>query len=277
MDDVGLCGGSVAGADFRTLAECAGAAGFRFITLWPSHFEQALASGLSTSDLRTILADNGVSVSELDPFCAWLPVGLDEGGLAASFYRYDETAFFRIADSIGARSLNVVQFTSEPIEQHRVVEALGSLCDRAADHGLVVSLEFMAWSPVNDLGAALEIVEATGRSNCGVNIDLWHHFRTGGTREELAALRSSDVTALQLSDVAREPWDDVLDETARGRCMPGDGAARAGEALDAFARVGVDVPINVEVFSDELRSLPPAAAAAALADKVRSLLQRIEP
>lgn len=272
LGDFGLCGGSLVGADFRTLAECAGASGFRFITLWPSHFVNALASGLSVADMRSILADNGVSVSELDPLCTWLPVDVDDGGLAAPFYRYQESDFFRIADSIGARSLNVIQASNTPIERSEVVDALASLCERASQHDLLVSVEFMAWTPICDLGRALELVRATGRSDCGVNVDTWHHFRTSGSTEDLVGLGASDVTAIQLSDVEPEPWGDVLQETARARRMPGDGAGTAIGALEAFDRVGIDVPINLEVFSDELRGLAPAQAAVALADKVQRLL-----
>jgi sugar phosphate isomerase/epimerase len=273
MDAFGLCGGSVAGADLRTLAESAGAAGFRFITLWPSHFEDALASGLSVADMRSILTDSDVSVSELDPLCTWLPVGADDDGIAAPFYRYQESDFFRIADAIGARSLNVIQASSKPIERSQLVDSLSSLCERASQHDLVVSVEFMAWTPICNLETALEIVRATGRSDCGINVDTWHHFRTGGSIDDLVSLTASDVGAIQLSDVEIEPWDDVLQETARARRMPGDGAGTASGALEAFDRSGIDVPINVEVFSDELRRFGPAQAASLLADKVRALSQ----
>lgn len=43
--------------------------------------------------------------------------------------------------------------------------------------------------------------------------------------------------------------------------------------LEALGEVGIDVPINVEVFSGELRRLSPAEAAAALVTKVQGLLE----
>jgi sugar phosphate isomerase/epimerase len=272
IKDFGLCGGSLAGADFRTLAECAGDSGFRSITLWPSHFDDALESGLSVADMRAILSDNDVSVSELDPFCTWLPVDADDGGIASHFYRYDESDFFRIADSIGARSLNVVQFGGESIAHSEVAETLAALCERASGHDLVVSVEFMAWSPIGNLASALDLVRATGQSDCGVNIDTWHHFRTGGTLEDLSRLDASEVAAVQMSDLEPEAWEDVLQETARARRLPGDGAGTAAGVLEALSCVGVDVPINVEVFSDELRSVSPAQAASMIAQKVSSLM-----
>jgi sugar phosphate isomerase/epimerase len=273
--DLGLCCGSIANADFRTLAECAGAAGFRFITLWPSHFESALDSGLSVADMNSILADNGVSVSELDPLCSWLPTRVAADDIAASFAHYEESHFFRIADAIGARSLNVIQASNDPIDRDEVVDALGSLCERASGHGLIVSVEFMPWSPIGDLATALDLVAATGRSDCGVNVDTWHHFRSGGTVAELASLPPSAVAAIQLSDVEAEPWDDPLEETARARRLPGEGAGMSVAAIEAFSRAGIKVPITVEVFSDGLREHPPKIAAAILAESTRAVLGRV--
>ena len=272
VQEFGLCGGSLAGADLRTLAECAGKAGFRSIGIWPSHFEAALAGGLSVADLRAVLSDNGVAISELDPLCTWLPVDPDDGGIAAPFYRYSEDDFFRVADALGARSLNVIQASNAPVARDAVVEALASLCERAARHGLVVSVEFMAWTPICDLDAALELVRAVGRADCGVNVDTWHHFRTGGSHADLECLAPGDVAAVQLSDVEPEPWEDVLRETARARKLPGEGAGTAAGVLAAYERAGVEAPINVEVFSDELRRLDAARAAAALARSVERLV-----
>ena len=271
LESLGLCGGTLAGADYRTLVESAGQAGFRFVTLWPTHFEDALASGLSVSDMRSILADNDVAVSELDPLCSWLPLDPGDDGLGAHFHRYTESDFFRIADALGARSLNVFHAARDSIPNEQVVESLGSLCERASAHDLVVSVEFMDWTPIRDLGDALSVVRAVGRSDCGVNLDTWHHFRTGGTIDDVASLTADELVTVQLSDVEPEAWDDPLEETARARRMPGDGAGRAGPVLEAIDHAGLDVPINLEVFSDELRALPPRRAANLLFKKLQRL------
>ncbi len=273
-DDIGLCCGSIARAGFRELAEAASGAGFRGITLWPVQFERALADGLEVRDLRRILADNGLVVTEIDPLVSWLPG--DPGELAGPFAAYDESTFYRMADALGARSLNAIRAGREPVPRDALVDALGSLCERAEAHGLIVSFEFMPWSPVASLEAALELVRATGKADCGVNVDTWHHFRSGGTVEALAALDPATVAALQLNDVAPEPWDDVLAETATGRRLPGEGASDTVAVLEALAGAGVRAPINVEVFSAELQRLSDAEAARRIAASTRSVLARLD-
>lgn len=253
--------------------EAAGEAGFRFVTLWPTHFEEAVDAGLRVADMRSILADNDVAVSELDPLCSWLPGSVSEGRLGGHFHRYTESDFYRIADALGARSVNVFHAGDERLTDGEVVESLAALSERAWAEGLIVSLEFMAWTPIRNFEKALDIVRAVGSPDCGVNLDSWHHFRTGGSVEEIERASREAIVAVQLSDVLSEAWADPLAETAHARQMPGDGAGRAGSLVRALDRSGVRVPINLEVFSDELSALAPSEAARRLFAKARAAIE----
>jgi sugar phosphate isomerase/epimerase len=115
-------------------------------------------------------------------------------------------------------------------------------------------------------------VEAADQPNCGVNVDTWHHFRTGGTLADIARLEPSRVGAVQLNDVAAEPWEDLLAETAQNRQLPGQGVSDSGAVLEAFWNAGVRVPLNLEVFSARLQALAPREAARELAESMRALL-----
>lgn len=101
--------------------------------------------------------------------------------------------------------------------------------------------------------------------------EVWRVL-SGGTVEEIASIDPDRVVAMQLNDVAPEPWNDLLLETATGRMLPGEGARFAGPVLEACAHAGIQVPVNVEVFSAELQQLPPEEAARSIAASVRSLL-----
>ncbi|MBW2498942.1 MAG: sugar phosphate isomerase/epimerase [Deltaproteobacteria bacterium] len=271
-DELGLCCGSLVQTDLRGLVEAAANAGFKTITLWPTLFETALEQGASEQDLRNLLADHGLSITELDPLCSWLPIDPSNAGLAGPFAAYSEDDFFRIADVLGARTLNVIHATEVPVERAEMVERLGALCERAARHELAVSIEFLPWSPIADLGTALELVEAAGQPNCGVNIDTWHHFRSGGDLGQLAALDADHVAALQFNDVATEPWDDVIQETSTGRLLPGKGASNSAAVLRALWDAGVRVPLSAEIFNAELIGLPAVEAAERIRDSMHEVL-----
>jgi sugar phosphate isomerase/epimerase len=194
--------------------------------------------------------------------------------MAARFYAYDEADFYRIADALGGRTLNVIQLSDERIPETQMVDLLGSLCERAEGHGLAVSVEFLPWSPIRNLDQTLELVKTIGKSSCGVNIDTWHHFRSGGTVEQLAAVDPTLVAAVQFNDVAAEPWESVLEETALGRLLPGEGSSDSVAVLKALYGAGVRVPINVEVFSRDLIQLPAEEAARRMADSMRAVLAK---
>ncbi len=271
-DELGLCCGSLIQADFRGLAEAAASAGFRTITMWPTLFDAALESGLSEQDLRIILADNQLTITELDPMCSWLPIDPANAGLASAFAAYTADDFFRLADALGASTLNVVQATDDPFTKQEVIDHLAALCERARAHELTVTVEFLPWSPIGKLQSALELVKATGQRNCGVNIDTWHHFRSGGMIEQLAELDSTLIGAMQFNDVAADPWDDIFEETAVARLLPGQGSSDSVAVIKALWQSGVRVPLSVEVFNGELMGLPANEAAGRIGDSMRAVL-----
>lgn len=271
--EIGLCSSTIMlTADFRGICEAASKAGFSGITMLPNIFSGALESGLSEQDMRAILDDNGLRITEMDPFCAWLPTRLPETEMESFFYSFDEDYFYRMHDALGANSLNLIQPSPDFVEKDKVVEALVGVSQRAAARGLDVSIEYLRWCPINSLDAAMELVVAADQPNLGVNIDTWHHFRTGGTVEQIRNINPAYVKAMQFNDVEETAWENVKEETSLGRKMPGEGFSNSVEVARAFWEAGVRVPLNVEVFNAEIFEMDPNIAAQKMADSMRKVL-----
>ena len=196
----------------------------------------------------------------------------------------DEIEIEGAIEALGDASLTVLGLTfavtdatvirgddDRSVSDEAMIDGLGALADRAAGHGLRVQLEFLPWSPLATLDHAARIVAGVGRANCGVHVDVWHLVRSGGSVDDLSTLDPALVGAVQLSDLAPEPWDDLFAETSSGRRLPGEGDGSAARAVVALSAAGVDAPVNLEVFSSELLTLAPADAAARLARSVGSL------
>ena len=271
---LGLCCGSLVQADFRGLAEAASVAGFDSISLWPTLFQGALDAGLSERDMRRILDDNGLHITELDPFSAWLPVAMDPNDMAAAFHAFKEDDFYRIADALGGRTLNIIQQGDTTVSTDQRLDLIHALCDRAAGHALKVSVEFLPWSAIGSLGQAQALVAAVDHPNFGINIDTWHHFRSGGTVQQLAEVDARTIAAVQFNDIAPQPWDNLIEETAMGRLLPGEGSSDSVAVYRALRHAGVEAPINVEVFSADLMALPANEAAARLANCMRAVVKK---
>jgi sugar phosphate isomerase/epimerase len=275
--DLVLCSGTLPrDTPFRARLEAAAAAGYAAVSLWGRDYAAARAEGYSDTDLASMPADHGLVVAELDPAWWWTP-GADAVVIPPELdpidvFRFDERELFRIGELVGARSVNAADVLGGSWDVEQAAAAFARLCDRAAEHGLLVHLEWLAWSRIPDLATAWEVVRLADRPNGGLNVDTWHCARTGTTSDELRALPGARVLAVQLDDGPATPEDNLIEATLHERLLPGAGDFDLEGYLGALRSIGAVAPIGVEVFSDDLHALGPAQAAARAAQAARSVL-----
>ena len=141
--DTVLCSGTLRpGISFRERVAAAGAGGFSGLSLWGRDYRVARDEGLDDQDIRLLLQDHGLSVGELDPAWWWLPgasdIHIPPAHDPEQLFGYAEPELFAVADAVGARSLNAVDVFGGPWSLDEAALAFAGLCDRAADHGLLV-------------------------------------------------------------------------------------------------------------------------------------------
>lgn len=271
--DLVLCAGTVPQSSLQERVAAAAEAGFAAISLFPHDYQRARASGLSDADLRTLLRDHGVAIAEIDPLLSWMPGGATDAGISGAgraFLAAGEDAFYAIADALGARSINAALADPRPVELDAVAGAFGALCDRAAAHGLLVTLEFLPWTTIRDAATAASIVRRAGRANGGVMLDAWHHFRSGAATRSIPA---AQVLGIQINDAPVQAEADLIEETLHRRLAPGDGDIDLAGLLRHLAAGGCNAPIGVEVFSDEIVELPLLDTARRMAAAARVILE----
>jgi sugar phosphate isomerase/epimerase len=278
--DLVLCSGTLPRrTPFGQRAAAAAAGGFAGISLWGRDYWAARRQGLSDADLRAILAGHGLAVAELDPAWWWLP-GADRifppEHDTEEVFRYREADLFRIADAVGARSVNAVDVFGGDWDLDAAAEALAALCDRALEHGLLVHVEFLPWSRIADVTTAWEIVRRAGRSNGGVAVDAWHFFRSGGDEKGLREVPGAHVLGIQLDDGPAVAEENLIEATLHERALPGEGEFDLKLLVGALADIGANAPIGVEIFSDALHALAPIEAARRAGAAVRQLLAGAE-
>ncbi len=269
-EELVLCYGTVTGRSFDELCAAAVAGGFEGVTLWPDPVRRARAEGRSWRDLRAQLADSGLVLRDLDPLLDWVP-----GETLPPGEWGHEDEFYEIAEALGARSLNLAQGFGGEIDRDAAAEALAGVCDRAAEHGLIVTLEYLPWSGIPDAATALDLVLRSGRANATVLVDTWHTFRGPTDTEQLRALPPERVGSIQINDAPAESPLGLLAETTTARRLPGEGDAPLGEWLDVLS--GCDAPVGVEVFSTALLELPAEEIGRRCAAAARALLPRNPP
>jgi sugar phosphate isomerase/epimerase len=132
-------------------------------------------------------------------------------------------------------------------------------------------VEFVPWTRIPTLEAAWEIVRTADRPNGGILFDNLHWFRGGGSFAAMAAVPAERILAVQLSDVPAAAPPDLVGEALGGRLLPGEGDTGIVDLLRWMDANRWNVPLGVEVFSQELAALPSNEAV----DRMGHALRRV--
>lgn len=221
----------------RDRARAAEDAGFTGLALAPA---EVVAAGIDA----VVAALGGFPAPEIEPLKGW-----DSGG------RDDEEAVFALADALGCRQVTTIQLVPPSAED---AERFAGMCARAAEHGLTVGFEPRANSPVSTPAQAAALITASGASNAGIVLDAYHCHRAGPVD---IAPYADMVVSVQLNDMLATPRPDPAEDALEFRLTPGDGVIDLHSWLIELDRLGIDVPLAVEVLSRDHNSLPLELAA----------------
>jgi sugar phosphate isomerase/epimerase len=251
-DDLVLCAGTMANTPLLDRLEPTAKAGFTGLSVFTTDISDAAALGTSIADIRARIDDAGLGIAEVDPLGNWFPSAIAGDGLLGT----SEEEVFKIATELDARSITAVVFAKSPPSQDELIECFARLCERAAERGLQVHLEFIPFTPVRTLEDALAIVDAVNLPNGGIMLDAWHLCRSGGSAKDVEAC-ARRIFGVQLDDAVETAEDNPVEETMHRRLLPGEGVAGVPEIIRALREGGSTAPLGVEVFSDTLTALAP--------------------
>lgn len=275
-----LAWGTVRDAAFPDRVAAARQAGYDGIGLAIPYYRSLRADGWTDRDLAAVLAEWDVRINEVEVLFGFHgepgPAGIpSRPGLVYADPELERTAF-HLADTFGVPFVQTVgTFDTRPVGPE-VAESFGSLCDRAAAHGLRVALEFVPYSSIPDLATGLAVVAEADRDNGGLCIDSWHFFRGAPDLESLRAVPADRVFMVQFNDGPVPPADpDRMVDAVHHRVLPGEGDLDLLAFVTALHAAGVRAPFSVEVYSDELRRRPAPEVARRAAETTRAVLASV--
>jgi sugar phosphate isomerase/epimerase len=184
--------------------------------------------------VKQALADNAVGIDLAYPFTL---TG-----------RSDMPSFvpaLECASDLGANIVNILHYDRDPL---RRIDNFGRFCDLARSFGLKVAVEFYPPSQIGTLPAALDPVGQIGRpGTVGINADLLHLMRSGGTLADLAAAPHRTILYGQIADGPIESPVDRHHEASAQRMLAGSGRFDIAGFVRALPP---DCPISVEIPRD---------------------------
>ena len=265
-----LCNVAMATVPFADFVDAAAAAGFDAISLLGrSHRRATQRDGLTDRDMRLLLEDHGLVVTDIEAAGDWLgPAPEDQPSFLHHIYPVE--TYLDVAAALGARTVVAVHFGA-PAPLDRAAERFAALCDAAADRGLQVALEFPAFATIADVSTAWDVARLAERPNAGVLVDLWHHRRGANDDEALRAVDGSKVYSVQLADAVGDPVGPPLEDVMH-RCLPGEGDFGVVDHLRTLDDLGVRAPIGIEVFDEALLAAGARPAAERLAASLRKVV-----
>jgi len=100
----------------------------------------------------------------------------------------------------------------------------------------------------------LKLCEAIGTGNCGLLLDCWHWYTSGGTVEDFSRYSNASIVDVHVNDApAGVPVEEQKDNV---RGMPGEtGVIDIRGFLQGLKKIGYDGPLMAEPFSDRLRKM----------------------
>lgn len=151
------------------------------------------------------------------------------------------------------------------------------------DHGLRFGLEYVgpktSWTAgrhpfIHTMAEMRELIAAIERDNVGLVLDSWHWYTAGDTREELLALKNSDVVACDLNDApAGLAVDEQMD--LRRELPTATGVIDLKTFLGCLVEIGYDGPVRAEPFNQALNALDNEAAAARTSEMMHKAMDLV--
>ena len=242
----------------------AAAAGFDEVELFEPDL---IASALAPEEVRDLTAELGLDIGLYQPFRDFEAV--PDALLRQNLRRANSK--FAVMERLGVETMLVCSNVSEAAVDDDALAAaqLRYLADRAADHGIRIAYEALAWGRhVRDYDHAWRIVEAADHPALGTCLDSFHILSRGADPAGIRDIPGEKIFYLQLADAPRLAMD-VLQWSRHYRCFPGQGGFDLPGFLDHVLATGYDGPLSLEVFNDVFRQADPQRMAV---DGMRSLI-----
>jgi sugar phosphate isomerase/epimerase len=250
--------------------EAAASNGYSHVSLSALDVSREAGAGMSAADIRARAADAGLSLV-IDPVMNWHPAAAVPR--VSRFGRFSLDDNLRMSEQVGAVSLSAIAMATDDASLAQFVEPFAALCDRAAEFGARVHLEFIPMTPIADIVGAWQIVREADRANGGILVDSWHFFRGTSTLADLAAVPGDRIFTVQLDDALAvagpDPWQDT-----QQRLLPGEGQLDLEGLLRVLAANDGLRFVGPEVISPAMGAMAPRDAARITRASIEPLLAR---
>ena len=243
----GIAGMALLQHDLLTGIEAADAAGYEILELWADTVTDFLDAGRTVDEVAAkfeTVSIRPISIVAIDD------IDLPEGPERQQMIRFCRR-MCEVAQALDCRNIQMVsgvlyEGLPWPTIRRETARGLREMADIAAEYGLRVSYEPLAWRTVWSVKQGLEVIEEADRPNVGLLVDAFHAFAGGDDVEAIRKLDPEIITTFHLGDAGPRQGDQWSDDDRT--VMLGEGIVPAREITEAVLDTGYDGLISDEVF-----------------------------
>ena len=210
-----------------------------------------IAAEESPEEIRALCARLGLTIDLFQPMRD--VEGVEPDVFARTLHRAEVK--FNVMRRLGATTMLVCSNAgTATIDDDEIAAAqLGELADLAAQYGIRIAFEALAWGRfVDDYRHAWRLVEMANRDNLGTCLDSFHILSRGHDPAQIEDIPGEKIFFLQLADAPALDMD-VLSWSRHHRLFPGEGSFALVDFLTHVQRAGYAGPLSLEVFNDTFR------------------------
>ena len=244
--------------------EAAARAGFAGVEIFENDL---LTFDGSPADVRRIAADLDLAIVLFQPFRDF--EAMPEPQRTRNLDRAERK--FDVMEALGTELLLVCSNVQQGAidDDARAAADLAEMAERAAQRGLRVGYEALAWGRhVQRWSHAWRIVQRAGHPALGLIVDSFHTLSLDDDPAGIAEVPAEKLFFVQLADAPRLAMD-PLSWSRHFRNFPYQGDLDVEGFVRAVLASGYNGPLSLEIFNDEFRAAPARPTAR---DGLRSLI-----
>jgi sugar phosphate isomerase/epimerase len=242
-------------------------AGYAAIEPWNDEIDDYLRRGGTMHDLKTAIADAGLSVVSVIALHSWITTDDDAytKALDECRRRMDQAA------ALGSPYI-VASPPHEIVNLEHAARRYGQLLRLGREAGVKPSMEFLGFvAGIKNVASAWAIAAGADEPGATIVADVFHMMRGGGSVDDLLSVSGERMAIFHMNDLPAVP--PPTEQTDHDRVMVGEGIADLPRVIANLRTVGYRGPLSLELFNKELWAAEPLEVVRRGLDRVRALVE----
>lgn len=230
--------------DVKQQVRIAANAGFEGIELWMKDIEAYLQNGGTTEELRSYIADTGVTIVNAIAFFPWADA---DATVRKQGFAQAEREMQMLAE-IGCVAVAAPPFGNvATVSLEAMAHSFARLAELARNIGIEPYLEFWGRADkLSRLSEAMFVAIESGISDIKLLLDPFHMYTGGSELANLAYLKGDNIGIVHVNDYPAIPSRNSIAD--RDRVFPGEGIAPTHELARLLDHAGYRGYLSLELF-----------------------------